>query len=57
MAAAGVSKSAAIELIARDKKRSAEGVRMVLLRSIADPVVEAVSTEEIESALDAVGAV
>jgi 3-dehydroquinate synthase len=57
VAAAGVSKSAALELIARDKKRSAEGVRMVLLRSIADPVVEVVSPEEIEGALDAVGAV
>lgn len=57
VAAAGVSKSAATELIARDKKRSAEGVRMVLLRDIADPVVEAVSPAEIEAALDAVGAV
>lgn len=57
VAAAGVSRSAAVELIARDKKRSADGVRMVLLRSIADPVVEAVSSDEIEGALDAVGAV
>jgi 3-dehydroquinate synthetase len=56
VAAAGVSKSAALELIARDKKRSAEGIRMVLLRSIGDPVVEVVSVEEVEAALDAVGA-
>ncbi len=57
VAAAGVSRSVAVELIARDKKRSAEGVRMVLLRSVADPVVEAVSSGEIEAALGAVGAV
>jgi hypothetical protein len=29
---------------------------MVLLRSIGDPVVEVVSVEEVEAALDAVGA-
>jgi 3-dehydroquinate synthase len=57
VAAAGVSKPAAVDLIARDKKRSADGVRMVLLRSIADPVIEVVSTDELESALVAVGAV
>lgn len=57
VAAAGVPRAAALDLIGRDKKRSAEGVRMVLLRSIADPVVEPVSPAEIEAALDAVGAV
>lgn len=57
VAAAGVSKPAAMELIGRDKKRSAEGVRMILLRAISDPVVDVVSSEEIEAALDAVGAV
>ena len=56
VAAAGVSKTAAVELIARDKKRSAEGIRMVLLRAIGDPVVEPVSSDEIVAALDAVGA-
>ena len=57
VAAAGVSKAAALELIERDKKRSAEGIRMVLLRSIGDPVIEVVSSDEVAAGLDAVGAV
>lgn len=57
VAASGVPKKAALELIQRDKKRSAEGVRMVLLRGVADPVIEVVSVEEISGALEAVGAV
>ena len=57
VAASGVSKNAAVDLVGRDKKRSAEGIRMVLLRSISDPVIEVVSPDEVEAALDAVGAV
>ncbi len=57
IAAAGVPRSAALDLVARDKKRTAEGIRMVLLRSISDPVVDVVSSAEVEDALAAVGAV
>lgn len=57
VASAGLSRSAALELIGRDKKRTADGIRMVLLRSVGDPVVETVSAEEVGSALDAIGAV
>jgi 3-dehydroquinate synthetase len=57
VAAAGVSRSAALDLIARDKKRTSDGVRMILLRSISDPVIDVVSSDEVQAALDAVGAV
>lgn len=56
IAAAGISRDAAIELVQRDKKRTANGVRMVLLRAIGDPVVETVSLEEVSAALAAIGA-
>lgn len=46
---------AATELLWRDKKRTAQGIRMVLLRAIGDPVVETVDTDDIERALGAVG--
>lgn len=55
VAASGVSLRAGLELVQRDKKRTSEGVRMVLLRSIGDPVVESVSTDELEIAMRAVG--
>lgn len=51
----GVGRDEVLELVARDKKRTAEGVRMVLLRGIADPVVEPVTAAEIELGLAAVG--
>jgi 3-dehydroquinate synthase len=57
VAAAGISRNAAVELIRRDKKRTADGIRMVLLKSIGEPVIETVSVEEVEAALDALGAV
>lgn len=44
-----------LTLISRDKKRTAQGLRMVLLRGIGDPVVEPVEPEEIDYALAAVG--
>ena len=55
VAAAGVSLSAALELCQRDKKRTADGVRMVLLRDVGDPVVEPVSVTELEGAMRAIG--
>ena len=39
----------------RDKKRTAAGLRMVLLRRIGDPVVEQVDDEALDIGLDAVG--
>ncbi|MEX1044325.1 MAG: 3-dehydroquinate synthase family protein [Acidimicrobiia bacterium] len=55
VAASGVSLRAALDLVQRDKKRTSDGVRMVLLRSVGDPVVESVTTEELEIAMRAVG--
>jgi 3-dehydroquinate synthase len=55
VAAAGASRRAVLDLVARDKKGTGDEVRMVLLRAVADPVVEAVSSEEIDAALAAVG--
>ena len=39
----------------RDKKRTAAGLRMVLLRRLGDPVVEQVDDEALDIGLDAVG--
>lgn len=55
VAAAGVSPGPALDLIRKDKKRSREGTRMVLLRQVGDPVVETVSPEMVELGLAAVG--
>jgi len=55
VAAAGISLPAAMELIERDKKRTPDGIRMVLLRGVGDPVVDVVTRDELEIALRAVG--
>ncbi|HKZ21085.1 MAG TPA: 3-dehydroquinate synthase family protein [Acidimicrobiia bacterium] len=55
VAAAGVSLDSALEMIARDKKRSNAGVRMVLLKAPGSPVVEPVSSDLLEVGLRAVG--
>jgi 3-dehydroquinate synthase len=55
ISSAGTSKEAVLDKVARDKKRTAAGVRMVLLRSIADVVVEPVTTDELDLGLAAVG--
>ncbi|MGH8925777.1 MAG: 3-dehydroquinate synthase [Acidimicrobiia bacterium] len=55
VAAAGVSLIPAMELIARDKKRSAEGVRMVLIEAPGAPVVMPVERDLLEIGLRAVG--
>ena len=57
VASAGISRSAALELVQRDKKRTADGIRMVLLRAVGVPVVEVVSVEEVSGALESIGAV
>jgi 3-dehydroquinate synthetase len=56
VAAAGVSREAVLDLVARDKKRDRSGIRMVLLRSVGDPVVEPVGSDELALAMDAIGA-
>jgi 3-dehydroquinate synthetase len=55
VAVAGVSPEIVLALIARDKKRTAAGVRMVLLREVGDPVIDVVNEREIEVGLSAVG--
>lgn len=55
VAAGGVTPGPALDLIQKDKKRSREGTRMVLLRQIADPVVEGVPDELVELGLAAIG--
>jgi len=55
VAAAGVSIDSARELIARDKKRTAEGIRMVLLRTVGDPELVYVSDSELDMSMRAVG--
>ena len=55
VAASGVSLPAAAALIERDKKRTSDGIRMVLLRGIGDPVVEVVTEAELEVGMRAVG--
>ena len=42
-------------LISRDKKRTAAGLRMVLLRGLGDPVVEQVDEDALEIGFSAVG--
>ena len=42
-------------LISRDKKRTASGLRMVLLRGIGEPVVEHVDGAAVDLGLDAIG--
>jgi 3-dehydroquinate synthase len=42
-------------LIALDKKRTAEGLRMVLLRGVGEPVVEVVDDDEVMLGLAAIG--
>lgn len=50
----GVDTAAVLDLVARDKKKTSEGIRMVLLREVAQPVVEVVSPDELEYAARAV---
>lgn len=55
VASAGTSRQAVLDKVARDKKRTAAGVRMVLLRDIADVVVEPVTEDELDIGLNAIG--
>lgn len=51
----GLDRHRVIDLVARDKKRDAEGVRMVLLRAVGDPVLTHVDSGSIGYALDSIG--
>ena len=51
----GVSHDAVLGFVGRDKKRSPDGTRMVLLRTVGDPVVDLVDDAEIDLGLSAVG--
>jgi 3-dehydroquinate synthase len=55
VASAGASRTSVLEKVARDKKRTSAGLRMVLLRNLADVVVEPVTEEELDLGLRAVG--
>lgn len=56
VASAGVSLTAALDLVARDKKRTSEGIRMVLLRAASAPEVVPVTETELIAGLEAIGA-
>lgn len=51
----GVDREEVLVLIGRDKKRIAEGIRMVLLRAVGDPVIDLVSEDELLLGLESVG--
>lgn len=55
VSAFGVSHDSVLGYVGRDKKRSADGARMVLLRSVGDPVVDLVDDAEVDLGLAAVG--
>lgn len=54
-AAPAVDADLVMDLMARDKKRNQEGLRMVLLRDFGEPVVQHVSTESIHFGLREIG--
>ncbi len=51
----GLDRARVEDLLSHDKKRDAQGLRMVLIRAIGDPVVEHVGSGEIALGLAAVG--
>ena len=51
----GLERARVEDLLRLDKKRDSSGMRMVLLRAFADPVVEHVEVADLELGLDAVG--
>jgi 3-dehydroquinate synthetase len=55
VSAFGVSRDSVLAFVDRDKKRTIEGTRMVLLRAVGEPVVEFVDKAELDLALAAVG--
>ena len=55
VSAFGVSRDSVLAFVDRDKKRTIEGIRMVLLRAVGEPVVDFVDQAELDLALAAVG--
>ncbi len=51
----GVDRNRLLDLVRMDKKRDAEGVRMVLLKAVGEPVVTHVDAADIGYALDSIG--
>ncbi len=51
----GLDRARVIDLLRHDKKRDAQGIRMVLLRAIGTPVVQHVNGDDIDVGLEAVG--
>jgi 3-dehydroquinate synthase len=51
----GLDRARVIDLLRHDKKRDAEGIRMVLLRAVGSPAVQHVNSDDIETGLAAVG--
>lgn len=54
-AASGIDADAVLDLVAHDKKRTVEGIRMVLLEDYGQPVVMAVGEDDLRAGLAAVG--
>ena len=55
VSAFGVSRDSVLGFVERDKKRTMEGIRMVLLRAVGEPVIDFVDKAELDMALAAVG--
>jgi 3-dehydroquinate synthetase len=55
VAAPQADKAGVLRLLALDKKRDTEGLRMVLLRAIGEPQVEHVGSATVGEALGAIG--
>jgi len=53
--AVGLDSETVLDLVRLDKKRSVDGIRMVLLRSYGDPVIEDVGDDDLRAGLAAVG--
>jgi len=51
----GLDRARVVDLLRHDKKRDAEGIRMVLLRAIGSPVVQHVNGDDVGVGLEAVG--
>jgi 3-dehydroquinate synthase len=51
----GLDRARVIDLLRHDKKRDAQGLRMVLLRAVGAPVVQHVNNDDIEVGLESVG--
>ena len=51
----GLNQERVVDLLRRDKKRDASGLRMVLLTEIGDPTVQHVSHQDVSEGLAAVG--